>query len=52
MTLEELRAWVDELPVSEDVKQRMRAPRPADYIGLAPQVCSRVLDRARAWLDR
>jgi len=51
-TLGQLHSWIDGLPVGDDVKARMKALRPSDYVGLAPRVCDAVLARARAWLTR
>jgi hypothetical protein len=50
LTLGDLRRWIDELDVSDGVKERLRALRPSDYIGLAATVCDAVVERARTWL--
>jgi adenylosuccinate lyase len=52
VTLANLHAWIDALDVSEDVASRLKALRPEDYIGLAPEICERVVARARSWLGR
>jgi len=49
-TLEELRAFVSDLPIADEAKARLAALRPSDYVGLAPAICEAVIDRARAWL--
>jgi adenylosuccinate lyase len=52
LTLDRLRSFVDGLPVDGDVKDRLRNLRPADYVGLAPQICDRAVGAARRWLER
>jgi len=50
-TLEELRSFIDELPISSATKKRLRAFHPSDYVGLATEICRATVERARAWLD-
>ena len=50
ITLESLHAWVDGLDVPEDVAKRLKALRPEQYVGLAPEIGERVVSRARSWL--
>ncbi len=50
-TLDELHRFVDGLPVSNDVKDRLRDLRPSDYTGLAPAICDAVLETARRWIE-
>jgi len=50
MTLDQLRAFVDGLPVSEEARTRLSALRPSDYVGLAERICEETTARARAWL--
>jgi len=42
---------IDELPVSDTVKERLRALRPCDYVGSASRICDAVVDSARNWLE-
>ncbi len=51
LTLDRLRSFVDGLPIDEDVKDRLRDLRPTDYLGRASQICDRVVDSARRWLE-
>ncbi len=51
LSLEDLGAWIDELPVSDGVKTRLRDLRPAQYVGLAETVCETAVREARAWLS-
>jgi adenylosuccinate lyase len=51
-TREVLQEWIDELPVSEGVKARLRRLNVADYVGLAVEVCERVVHEAHGWLRR
>ena len=51
VALENLHAWIDRLGVPGDVAERLKSLRPVEYIGLAPEICMDVVDRARAWLD-
>jgi adenylosuccinate lyase len=48
--LPELHAWVKTLSVSADVKRRLIALRPADYVGVSAQLARRVIADARFWL--
>jgi adenylosuccinate lyase len=50
VTPERLREFVDELPVSDAVKEQLGALRPSDYIGLATRICEEAVAEARAWL--
>ena len=52
ISLDRLHALVEDLPVDSEVKNRLRALRPTEYVGLAPAICERVLSDVRAWLDR
>jgi len=52
LTLDGLREFVKALPIPEDTRTRLAALRPADYVGLAPQVCQTVLAHAHAWLAK
>jgi adenylosuccinate lyase len=49
--LGELHRFVDRLPVSEDIKKRLKRLRPSDYTGLAPAICDAVLETARRWIE-
>ncbi len=51
LTLDRMRSFVDGFPVTDDVKDRLRDLRPADYIGLASRICDVVLENARRWLE-
>jgi adenylosuccinate lyase len=51
LTLDRLHGFVDELPVANRVKKRLRGLRPADYVGLAARVCEAVLEDARRWIE-
>ncbi len=51
LTLDRLHRFVDGLPVSDDIKDRLRGLRPAGYTGLASRVCDAVLESARRWLE-
>ncbi len=51
LTLDRLRSFIDELPVDDGVKERLRDLRPTDYVGLASRICDRVIDSARRWLE-
>ncbi len=44
---EELRKVVDGLPVSDQVKDRLRGLTVAGYVGLAPRICDEVIAAAR-----
>jgi adenylosuccinate lyase len=48
--LPELHAWVKTLDVPADVKRRLLALRPSDYVGLSAELCRRVVADARSWL--
>ena len=50
VTLDGLRTWIDGLPVDSDVKERMKALKPSDYVGRATVVCEQVVSEAREWL--
>jgi len=50
-TLDELRDWIDELDVAEDVKARLKALEPSSYIGLAETVARDAVADVRAWLN-
>jgi len=52
VTLAALYRWIDELPVSDDVKARMKALRPSDYIGLATEICEAVVSEAKEMLNQ
>jgi len=51
LTPDRLAVFIDELPIPERVKTRIRALRPCDYTGLASRICEGVVAEARAWLD-
>ncbi len=51
-TLERLRAFVADLPVSDEIKERLRGLSPTGYVGLSETLCEAVLADAKAWLDR
>ena len=50
VTLEGLRTWIDGLPVDGDVKARMKALTPSDYVGRATEICEQTVAEARDWL--
>lgn len=50
ISLAELHAWIDDLPVDAKLKARMKALRPSAYVGLATALCDRVTAEAAAWL--
>ena len=50
-TLDQLHGFVDGLPVSNDIKERLRGLRPTDYVGLASRICDAVLETARRWIE-
>lgn len=50
ITLEGLRDLVDGMDVSDEVKQRLKALAPTEYVGLAARICDFVLADAREWL--
>ena len=50
ITLESLRDLVDGLDVSEEVKRRLNALTPTEYVGLAARICDLALANAREWL--
>jgi len=43
----ELRSFVNGLPVEEAVRERLRALKVADYVGLATRICDEVVAHAR-----
>jgi adenylosuccinate lyase len=51
ITLADLHRWIDGLSLSDAVKQRLKGLRPAEYVGLAGEICDHVLAEARTWLD-
>ena len=51
LSLEDLHAFVADLPVSDDVKRRLCVLRPTGYTGVAARVCDLAVERARRWLD-
>ena len=52
LTLDELHRFVSGLPVSEDVKERMKRLRPKEYVGLSTTICDSILAEAAEWLGR
>lgn len=51
VTLDGLHRVIDDLDLSRETKVRLKALRPADYIGLAGEITDRVLADARAWFE-
>ena len=51
VTRDRIDAFLDDIPLSADVKDRLRALRPSEYTGLASQICDAVVAEARTWLD-
>ncbi len=51
-SLEILHGWIDELPVSEEIRSRLKAIRPAEYVGLSERICHDAVQQARTWLSR
>jgi adenylosuccinate lyase len=45
ITLADLQAFIDQLPVDAATRDRLRALRPRDYVGLAPQLAVQVAAR-------
>jgi hypothetical protein len=50
LALSELHAWVEALDLPADIKRRLVALRPSDYVGLAAVLARRAVDDARAWV--
>ena len=50
VTIESLHASIDRLPIADTIAERLTALRPEEYIGLAPEICERVVSQARSWL--
>ena len=44
VTQDELTQFIDELPLTQDAKERLKELRVVDYIGIAPQICRMVVD--------
>ena len=51
LSIENLQAWVEELEIADSVKARVKAIKPADYIGLAKSICENAVREARDWLS-
>ncbi len=49
--LSELHAWIEVLDLPADVKRRLLALQPSDYVGLAAVLAHRTVDDARAWVE-
>jgi len=50
VALQSLHEWIDKLQVADEVKERLKNLKSEEYIGFAPEICDRVVERARAWL--
>lgn len=50
LRLEDLHQWVEGLDIDAATKQRLLQLRPSAYVGLAAELCRRVVADARAWL--
>ncbi|MBD3290162.1 adenylosuccinate lyase [candidate division KSB1 bacterium] len=50
ITRQDIDAFVDQLDIRDEVKQRIRELQPSKYIGLADEICSFVLEDARSEL--
>ncbi len=51
ITLDQLHAWIDEVEgLPSEPRARLKALRPSSYLGLAPQICDRIVAEARCWL--
>ena len=50
LSLADLHVFIDGLEIAGAVKERLKALRPFDYVGLAPEICRCVVEEARAWL--
>ena len=51
LSIENLQAWVDELEIADSVKARLKALKPAGYIGLAESICEDAVREAQDWLN-
>jgi adenylosuccinate lyase len=51
LSMDDLHTWIDGLDLQDAVKVRLRALTPTGYIGLAQDICERVVRDARAWLN-
>jgi len=50
LRLEDLHRWVEGLDIDAATKRRLLQLRPSNYVGLAPELCRRVVADARMWL--
>jgi len=50
LRLEDLHRWVEGLDIDAATKRRLLQLRPSNCVGLAPELCRRVVADARSWL--
>jgi len=51
LSMDDLHVWIDGLEIADDVKARLKALEPAQYIGLAESICEDVVREVRTWLS-
>ena len=51
LSMDDLQAWINGLEVTDSVRARLKALKPAEYIGLAESICEDAVREARDWLS-